>query len=292
MWYEPGKHWVIAVFDQDKEHGRNIAIYTSKDLKEWMHQSNIPGYFECPEIFELPIDGDPKKTKWVIYAADARYAIGHFDGKKFTPEHKGKHRVHWGSYYASQCFSNPPDGRVVQIGWARIDIPNMPFNQTFTVPTKLTLRTTKDGVRMFATPIKELKQLRKANPRTVEDLQLTAESPAVSFDVEGQLFDIVVTLKKGTAAKAVLRFGENAATYDFAAQKLDEMPLKVKDGRVTFRVLVDRPMYELIGGRGACYKTSGRRDMGKPVDTISLTAEGGSIIVASLKVFSMESIWD
>ena len=168
----------------------------------------------------------------------------------------------------------------------------MPFNQTFTVPTKLTLRTTKDGVRMFATPIKELKQLRKANPRTVEDLQLTAESPAVSFDVEGQLFDIVVTLKKGTAAKAVLRFGENAATYDFAAQKLDEMPLKVKDGRVTFRVLVDRPMYELIGGRGACYKTSGRRDMGKPVDTISLTAEGGSIIVASLKVFSMESIWD
>ena len=29
----------------------------------------------------------------------------------------------------------------------------------------------------------------------------------------------------------MLRFGENVATYDFNAQKLDEMPLKMKDGR-------------------------------------------------------------
>ncbi|NQU24180.1 MAG: glycoside hydrolase family 32 protein, partial [Candidatus Nealsonbacteria bacterium] len=111
MWYEPGKHWVIAVYDEDpKAGGRNIAIYTSKDLKEWKRESNIPGYFECAEIFELPVDGDPTKTKWVIYAADAQYAFGHFDGKKFTPEHEGKHRVHFGNYYASQCFSNSPDG--------------------------------------------------------------------------------------------------------------------------------------------------------------------------------------
>ena len=42
MWYEPGKHWVIAVFDQDKEHGRNIAIYTSKNLKEWERREQYP----------------------------------------------------------------------------------------------------------------------------------------------------------------------------------------------------------------------------------------------------------
>ena len=291
MWYEPGQHWVIAVFDEDPEHGRNIAIYTSKDLKQWKHESNLPGYFECAEIFELPVDGDPTKTKWVIYAADARYAFGHFDGKAFTPEHEGKHQVHWGSYYASQCFSNSPDGRVVQVGWARINIPDMPFNQTFTVPTNLTLHTTEDGIRMFATPIKELEQLRKPNPKTVEATELTAEAPVVEFDVEDQLFDILVTLKQGTASKAVLQFGENVATYDFNAQKLDEMPLKMKDGSVTFRVLVDRPMYELIGGGGACYKTSGRRDMGQPIGRISLTAEGGSLTIKSIEVFEMTSAW-
>ena len=290
MWYKPGKHWVIAVFDQTREHGRNIALYASKDLKKWKLTGHVPGYYECAEIFELPVDGNTAKTKWVIYAADARYAIGHFNGKKFTPEHKEKHRVHWGAYYASQCFSNSPDGRVVQIGWAKINMANMPFNQTFSVPTNLTLHTTKDGVRMFATPIKELEQLRKPNPKTAANKELTAEAP-IKFDVKDQLFDIVVTLKKGTAKKAVLRFGGSAATYDFAGQKLDEMPLAMKDGKVTFRVLVDRPMYELIGGGGACFKTSGRRDMGKPIGTISLTAEGGSLTVESLKAYEMKSAW-
>jgi fructan beta-fructosidase len=291
IWYAPGKHWVIAVFDQDKEHGRNIAIYTSKDLKEWTRESNIPGYYECAEIFELPVDGDAAKKKWVIFAADAKYAVGQFDGKKFTPEHEGKHQVHWGPYYASQCFSNSPDGRVVQIGWAKIDMPDMPFNQTFSVPTNLTLHTTDEGIRMFAAPIKELEQLRKPTPQTAENKELTAEAPTVKFDVTDQLFDIVVTVKKGTASKAVLRFGDNAVTYDFGGQKIDEMPLKTKDDKITFRVLVDRPMYEVVGGGGACFKTSARRDMGKPLGTISLTAEGGSLTVESFKAYEMNSAW-
>ncbi|TWT82364.1 Levanase precursor [Planctomycetes bacterium CA13] len=291
IWYEPGQHWVIAVYDEAPEHGQNIAIYTSKDLKNWEHQSNIPGYFECAEIFELPVDGDATKTKWVIFAADARYAFGHFDGKTFTPEHEGKHQVHWGSNYASQCFSNHPDGRVVQIGWAQIDIPDMPFNQSFTVPTNLTLHTTEDGVRMFANPIKELELLRKPNPETAENVELTSQTPMIQVDATDQLFDVVVTLKKGNASKAVLQFGENKVTYDFNAQTLDEMPLKLKDGRVTFRVLVDRPMYELIGGGGACFKTSGRRDMGQPLGNISIAAEGGSLTIESLEVHEMASAW-
>ncbi|MFO8013760.1 MAG: glycoside hydrolase family 32 protein [Phycisphaerae bacterium] len=291
VWYEPGKHWVIAVFDQSKEHGRNVAFYTSKDLKEWTLRSHLPGYFECPELFELPVDGHPDKTKWVVYAADARYAVGDFDGKTFTPDHEGKHRVHYGAYYASQCFSNPPDGRVVQMGWARIGMPGMPFNQTFTVPTRLTLRTTDDGIRMFAAPIKELDGLRKPNPKTAGNTVLSGDKSTLAFDAGGQLFDILVTLKKGTAKRAVLRFGENAVAYDFGDGKLDEMPLAMKDGRVTFRVLVDRPMYEVVGGGGACYKTGGRRDAGKPLGTISLTAEGGSVTVESLKVYEMTSAW-
>lgn len=292
VWYEPGNHWVIAVFDQDPDVGRNIAIYTSSDLKEWELQSKIPGYFECPELLQLPVDGDAKKTKWVIFGADARYAIGEFDGKKFTPDHEGKHRVHWGNFYASQCFSNPPDGRVIQMGWARgVEMPGMPFNQTFTVPANLTLRSTDDGVRMFASPIKELERLRKPDPKTIETTELTAQSPAAAVEVEGQLFDVLVTLKKGTASKAVLQFGEDKATYDFHAEKLDEMPLKMQDGKVTLRVLMDRPMYELVGGGGACYKTSNRSDKGEPIDTVSLTAKDGSLVVESFKVYQMRSIW-
>ena len=291
IWYAPGKHWVIALFDERAPYGGNISIYTSKNLKEWEYASSIPGYFECAEMFELPVDGNPAMKKWVVYSGDAQYAIGQFDGKKFTPDHQGKHQVHWGPYYASQCFSNPPDGRVVQIGWAQINMPGMPFNQTFSVPTNLTLHTTADGVRMFADPIKELEQLRKPNPKVAENKVLTAAAPVARFDAADQLFDILVTVKKGTASQAVLRFGVNAVTYDFASQRLDEMPLKMKDGKVTFRVLVDRPMYEVVGGEGECFKTSGRGDMGKPLGTISLTAQGGSLTVESFKAYEMNSAW-
>ena len=69
------------------------------------------------------------------------------------------------------------------------------------------------------------------------------------------------------------------------------MPLKMKDGTVTFRVLVDRPMFEIIGGGGAVFRTSPRADMGKPLGTISLTAEGGTLTVESFKAYQMKSIW-
>ena len=291
IWYAPGKHWVITLFDERAPYGQNISIYTSKDLKQWEYASSIPGYFECAEMFELPVDGNPANKKWVMFAADAKYAVGNFDGRKFTPEHEGKHQVHWGPYYASQCFSNPPDGRVVQIGWARIDMPGMPFNQTFSAPTHLTLHTTDEGIRMFADPIKELEQLRKPGPTAVSSKKLTAGAPVLELEAADQLYDIVVSVTKGTASKAVLRFGENAVTCDFGTQKLDEMPLKMKDGKATFRVLVDRPMFEVIGGGGACFKTSARHDMGKPLGRISLTAEGGDLTIESLKVHAMKSAW-
>jgi len=100
-----------------------------------------------------------------------------------------------------------------------------------------------------------------------------------------------VTLKKGTAVKAVLRYGEEATAYDFKSGTLDEMPLKTIDDRVTFRVLVDRPIREIVGGDGACFKTAGRRDAGKPLGTISLTAEGGNLTLESFRVYAMKSAW-
>ena len=251
----------------------------------------MEGFHECPELFELPIDGDEDNRRWVIFGADAQYYIGDFDGRNFTPDHEEKHRVHYGQYYASQTFNQTPKGRRIQIGWARIAMPDMPFNQTFTVPTRLTLRTTDDGIRMFATPVEELKKLRKPNPQQVVQRELTSESPTIAFHVEDQLFDIELTLRRGTAEKAVLRFGENVATYDFNARKLEEMPLNSENGKITIRVLVDRPMFELIGDGGACFKTSSRRDMGRPIDTVSLTSEGGTLLVESMKVHQMTSIW-
>lgn len=291
IWYAPGKHWVIALYDEF-ENKQYVAFYTSEDLKTWTFQSRIEGYYECPEFFELPIDGDKNNTRWVLFAADAKYTIGTFDGKTFTPDdNQGKHQVHWGAFYASQCFSNPPDGRVVQIGWATIKMGlKMPFNQTFTLPTNLTLRTTPEGVRMFVTPIEEVDALRGKTLANKTELSLTPDAPA-TFDVDGQQFDILVELIPGDASKVLLQFGTTTVTYDVAKAELNEMPLKPVDGKVSFRVIVDRPMCEIVGNGGAVYQTLAREDAGQPIQSITLRAEGGAATLRNLEIFEMNSIW-
>ncbi len=141
IWYGPGRHWVMALYDE-ADNKRTIAFYTSQDLKKWEFASLIDGFFECPEIFELPVEGEDGQRRWVLYAADGDYLIGSFDGRVFTPE-SGKHRFsHGNCFYASQTYNNvpPEDGRRVQIAWGRVEMPGMPFNQMMLFPVELTLR--------------------------------------------------------------------------------------------------------------------------------------------------------
>jgi fructan beta-fructosidase len=286
IWYEPGEHWVMAVYSEH-EKSRTITFHTSKDLKEWKLASRIAGYFECPEILHLPVDGDPRNTRWVIFAADAAYAIGEFDGKVFKPLHEGKHRLHHGKYYASQIFSNAPGGRHIQIGWAQIDMPGMPFNQTFTFPHELSLRSTSDGVRLFAEPVAEIETLYRRT-RSIEDKAL-GERP-VEVAVEGELFDARAIFEVGDAKVVGLDVGGNRIAHDVAARKLQGADLSPVGGRVEIRVLVDRPMIEVIGNRGRVYITSPREKRG-PVDAIRAFSEGGAAKLVSLRVNELRSIW-
>ncbi len=287
LWYAPGKHWVAAVYDETV--GRNIAFYSSTNLKDWTLNSHLRGYFECPELFELPVDGDKSNTRWVIFGADARYAIGTFDGKTFTPGHEDKHTLHYGPFYASQCFSNPPDGRVVQIGWSKIAMGGMPFNQAFSLPLNLTLKQTKDGIRMFANPIEELNTLHDGKPSTLANKTAAKDAP-VSLAVDGELFDIHVTLKKGDAAQASLFFDDRkAVTYDFATETLDKVPAPLNDGLLKIRVLVDRSIMEIVANDGQSFRTAPNQPA--TLKTISVQAEGGSVTVESLEIHKMKSIW-
>ncbi len=57
VWYEKGKHWVMAVYDEhDKKQW--IAFHTSPDLKTWTFASRIEGFYECPDLFEMPLGTD------------------------------------------------------------------------------------------------------------------------------------------------------------------------------------------------------------------------------------------
>ena len=294
IWYAPGKHWVMAVYDEF-EGKRWIAFHTSPNLREWTFQSRTEGYFECPEIFEIPAGGDKSKTRWVVYAADGAYAVGAFDGKTFTPEHQGKHRFNWGNcFYASQTFDNipPSDGRRIQIAWGRSGHPSMPFNQMMNFPVELTLRTTEEGLRLFAMPVKEIESLHaKKHAWTNETLKPDANLLA---GITGDLFDIHAEFEVGQAAEFGFRIRSIPVAYDAKAQQLAchgaKAPLKPVDGKIRLRILVDRTTLEVFANDGRVYMPV---SVFPPGDNRSLEvfSKGGETRATTLEVHELRSAW-
>jgi len=294
IWYEPGKHWVMALYSEiDKK--RTIAFYTSPDLKDWEYQSHIDGFYECPEIFELAIDGDKSDTRWVIYAADGNYMIGRFDGKVFTKE-SGKHQGNYGNcFYASQTYNDLPaaDGRRIQVAWGRIATPGMPFNQCMLFPCVLTLRTTADGIRMFAEPIEEIERLHKKQHHW-RNVALKPGQNILS-ELSGDLFHIESAFDTQDAERVGFVIRGVEVVYDVGKQQLScqgkTAPLKPQDGQVQLEILVDRTSIEIFANNGHVYMPIGiiGADDNR---SLQVFGQGRNPKLASLAVYELDSAWN
>jgi len=293
LWHAPTKKWVMAVYDEvDKT--RNIAFYTSPDLKTWEFASRIEGFYECPDLFELPVDGDPKNARWVLTAASSEYRIGQFDGKTFTPETPKLPGQRGNALYAAQTYSNIPDtdGRRIQVGWGQVAAKGMPFNQMMCFPCELTLHTTPDSIRMYWQPVREIENIRQAS-RTWQTLSLKeGETPLADFKAE--LVDLSGDFVPGEVAEVGFRIRGTEIRYDMKDKELlcgDRMaPLLPIDGHVRLRVLVDRTSLEIFGNDGAVYMPMSAVPAGAD-KSLAVYARGNGATV-ELKADELKSIWD
>lgn len=284
VWYEPMKRWVMAVYDEFQ--GKQwIAFYSSPDLKTWTFASRIVGFFECPDLFILPVAGE-MDCRWVLYAADGQYVYGSFKDLEFQVE-SGKHRVWYGNFYAAQTFSNAPDNRRVQIGWGQgITFPGQPFNQQMTVPCELTLRRTSEGLRMYAYPVKEIASARGKELASWSGELRPGDDPLNG--VTGELLDAEATFEP--AGEVTFTFRGTAVTYDAAKKEVRcngrTAPLAPEDGVVRLRVLVDRGSVEVFGNDGRVAISVAA--LAKPENrALSASAKGGMVKVSALKVFEV-----
>jgi sucrose-6-phosphate hydrolase SacC (GH32 family) len=257
IWYAPSNQWVIVLYLDEEEMG----FFTSKDLKSWQLESKYKrdGLHECPELFQMAIDGNEQNKKWILYAGDGRYDIGQFDGKKFVPETKGIKFNYGNCFYASQTFNNIPDedGRRIQIAWGLNPLPGMPFNQHMLFPIELTLRTTEDGLRIFTQPINEIKNIYGKNwtfqEKNVEEDQ---QSILDENNFKG-LYDISVQFEIGSAKRFGLIINNIQITYEINEQNLNcqerYVSLKPVEGTIKFRILVDRTTLEIFANDGQVY---------------------------------------
>jgi fructan beta-fructosidase len=281
LWHAPSKRWVMAVYDET-DRKRWIAFYTSPDLKAWTYRSRIEGFYECPDLFQLPLDGDPKKTKWVLTAASSDYMVGSFDGETFAPETKMIKGHRGRGFYAAQTFSNAPDGRVIQIGWLQAPSPGMSFNQAMSIPLELGLKSTDDGPRLTWAPVKELEALRvKTNP-----------GAAPTKDERGMPLEVQVEIVPSESARTVLTVRGVDVEYDAKKGELNvaghAVSVPLRDGRLKFRLFVDRTVVELFAADGLVYAPV-------PVipkfDETSMSFRGGSAEIGRLSLNGFRSIW-
>jgi len=159
----------------------HAEVYASSDLRNWSllseFRSGVTEWgWECPDLFPLP--GPDGLERWVLIGSfivpgsdhETHYWIGDFNGTEFRAE-TGPHQLAFGpDDYAAVTWAGAPDDRRVLIGWMNrwsyagltpLERPVGPM----TVPRELSLRQTRNGLRLAQRPVAELEALRQ--PETV-----------------------------------------------------------------------------------------------------------------------------
>ncbi|MBW5445562.1 glycoside hydrolase [Cohnella sp. CFH 77786] len=183
FWHEADQKWVMVLVAGD-----HVRFYASANLKEWTftgkfgaEEGSHAGVWECPDLFELPVDGETGHTKWVLlvsigdnpeYPEGSRtqYFIGHFDGRTFTSDLEPA-EILWMDFgrdnYAAVTWSDVPeqDGRRLLIGWMSNwkyanQTPTVEWRSAMTIPRSLSLTRTAEGIRLISQPVEELSELR------------------------------------------------------------------------------------------------------------------------------------
>jgi fructan beta-fructosidase len=182
FWYEPEMKWVMVAVLADE---RKLMIFDSPNLKEWKLRSTFgpagdsAGQWECPDLFELPVEGT-KEKKWVLIVnrnpgapaggTGTKYFVGWFDGLQFRNETPASQEL-WADYgkdfYATNSFADLPegDGRKIWMGWisnwqyANVE-PTVQWRGAQSIPRTLGLKRFPDGIRLVQQPVREMKTLR------------------------------------------------------------------------------------------------------------------------------------
>lgn len=293
IWHEATRRWIMALF-LDKQ---DYALFWSPDLKQWTRLSDVPPLdaSECPDFFELPVDGRKDNTRWVFWGGNGNYLIGRFDGKTFTKE-SGPHSSRFGANdYAAQTYSDIPaaDGRRIQIAWmAGGKYPDMPFNQQMTIPRVLTLRTTPEGIRLFMQPACELEKLREKEHRFAALAVGPGANPLAGLS--GELFDIQAEIALGEAEQVGFDIRGHKVEYSVADKRLTALgrpaPLEPIGGRIRLRILVDRTSVEVFANDGRVQMAS--CFLPEPNNkTLGVFATGGAARIEALSVWELKSIW-
>jgi fructan beta-fructosidase len=246
FWHEETNKWVMVLAT-----GQSVMIYSSPNLKDWefasefgSHAGSHDGVWECPDLFQLPVDGDKNNQKWVMFVSigdnpefkegsRTQYFIGDFDGSTFVNENTDETILwmdHGRDNYAGVSWSDIPveDGRRIYIGWMSNwryanQVPTEDWRSAMTLPRELSLTSGEAGVRLAQKVVSEFNSIRKGS-EVYQDVTIESNQPA-TFNMFNPLTEVNIEFKKqdSNSFGLVLQSAEDDKTvirYDVEMEKL------------------------------------------------------------------------
>ncbi len=326
FWHEPTKNWVMAVVFP---HEHIVQFYGSPNLKEWTHLSDFgpegdsKDIWECPDILQVPIKGNPGKTKWVLINSQQttmQYFVGEFDGTNFKNENP-KDRIYRPDYgpdnYAAITYNNLPAAKLpVIVGWANNwtygqSIPTKPWRSAMTLPRTLQLEKRDGEWILLQQPVAATEKLRY-EPYQATHLRISGSK---SIPVKTQVAEIDLSIQPVDATDAGIRimvggnksmtigyYKETGMLYidrsnsgnttfhpEFVKWLRTEVPVKIKD-KLRLRIFIDKSLVEVYANDGEVVLTA--QVFPEPTQTgIELFSNGEKSMVNSIKVWKLRSIW-
>jgi len=229
FWHEPTRRWIMVLAT-----GRSVSFYTSTNLRMWTFTSRfglegLPGVWECPDLFVLPMDGDPNRTRWVLNvsstmpthvrggAASMHYFVGDLDGARFHPDDGPLPTSYGADDYAAVSWSDIPrtDGRRIWLGWMSHwnyanRVPTDSWQGVMTLPRSLELRSQAQGTRLVQQPLRELEALRRETHTWHDQTIASGHPPAggkVLAELEADACEIIAEFEVAERKTQASEFG-------------------------------------------------------------------------------------
>ena len=330
FWHEASKKWVMVV-SLSKE--QKVRLYGSNNLQKWDLLSEFGGagvadkniQWECPDLFELPISGQPNKKRWIMIVninpggfaggSGGQYFIGNFDGKTFTNDNPSETKLfidHGKDFYAGVTFSDVPktDGRRILLGWMSNweyagKEPTSPWRTAQSIPRELKLKPTPAGLRLLQAPIHELKSLRGAII-TKRNLDLSnGKSHSITsgeaMEISGEFSvnkDSAVTIRLHNNSDETLigfsngklfidRTKSGQVDFDAKFSGRHEVSMQPLQGKIKLHIFVDRSSVEVFGNDGEAVLTN--RIF--PAEKMQQVEVQGNANCRQLTVWQLKSAW-
>ena len=313
--------------------GQEMQIFSSSNLKDWAFESSFGegqgahgGVWECPDLFELPVDGTNEK-KWVLLCnlnpggpfggSATQYFVGTFNGKEFVNESPSKTKwMDWGKdHYATVTWSDAPDNRRIAIAWMSNwqyanDVPTSQYRSPNSVPRDLGLFTVDGETYLQSAPSPELLKLRdiskkrsfKVNgTRTIKDMIAGNEGAyEIELTIENQHADVIgFRLYNDKGEEVDMQYDMKEKKFSMDRRKSGDVGFNenfpmltwtaIESGKdeLKLRLFVDKSSVEAFGDGGRFVMTN-QVFPSEPYTHIDFYSKGGAYKVDSFVIYKLK----